>query len=53
MDKDLYEKFELTGIEEGLRKAPAWFLVMMIILLVWGGYYLVTYWGGLGPGVGY
>jgi hypothetical protein len=29
-----------------------WLLVVYLVLLVWGVYYLVTYWGGLGPGLG-
>ena len=28
-----------------------WLLVVYAILAVWGIYYLVTYWGGLGPGL--
>ena len=29
---------------------PAWLLVVYAVLLVWALYYLVVYWGGLGPG---
>ncbi len=29
-----------------------WLLVVYVVLGVWGVYYLVTYWGGLGPGLG-
>lgn len=29
-----------------------WLLVVYAILAVWGAYYLVAYWGGLGPGLG-
>jgi hypothetical protein len=29
----------------------AWLLVVYAILAVWGVYYLVRYWGGLGPGL--
>ncbi len=28
-----------------------WLLVVYAILAVWGVYYLVAYWGGLGPGL--
>lgn len=28
-----------------------WLLVVYAILLLWAVYYLVTYWGGLGPGL--
>ena len=29
-----------------------WLLVVYVVLAVWGAYYLVAYWGGLGPGLG-
>lgn len=29
---------------------PAWLLVVYAVLFVWALYYLVVYWGGLGPG---
>jgi hypothetical protein len=29
-----------------------WLLVVYAILAVWGIYYLIKYWGGLGPGLG-
>lgn len=32
---------------------PAWLLVVYAILFVFAFYYMVTYWGGLGPGLGY
>ncbi len=47
------EIFEQTGIEEYRRKIPRWFLIGCVILIIWGIYYLVKYWGGLGPGIGY
>ena len=28
-----------------------WLLVVYALLAVWGVYYLVAYWGGLGPGL--
>lgn len=28
-----------------------WLLVVYAVLAVWGVYYLVKYWGGLGPGL--
>ena len=40
-----------------MRSAPttassnAWLLVVYAVLGVWGVYYLVRYWGGLGPGL--
>jgi len=29
---------------------PLWLLAVYFILFIWGLYYMVTYWGGLGPG---
>lgn len=29
---------------------PAWLMVVYAVLFVWALYYLVVYWGGLGPG---
>ena len=29
-----------------------WLLVVYAVLAIWAVYYLVTYWGGLGPGLG-
>jgi cbb3-type cytochrome oxidase maturation protein len=29
-----------------------WLLVVYAVLAVWGVYYLVKFWGGLGPGLG-
>lgn len=28
-----------------------WLLIVYAILVIWSVYYLVTYWGGLGPGL--
>ncbi len=33
-------------------RVNAWLLVVYAILAVWGVYYLIAYWGGLGPGLG-
>jgi hypothetical protein len=30
-----------------------WLLIVYVVLAIWGVYYLVTYWGGLGPGLGH
>jgi hypothetical protein len=30
-----------------------WLLCVYLGLLIWGIYYLFTYWGGLGPGLAY
>jgi hypothetical protein len=29
---------------------PVWFIISIIILLAWGAYYLIQFWGGFGPG---
>ena len=29
-----------------------WLIVVYAVLAVWGVYYVVKYWGGLGPGLG-
>jgi hypothetical protein len=28
-----------------------WLLAVYLVLALWGVYYLITYWGGLGPGL--
>jgi len=52
-DEKLYVQFEQTGIGERTKDVPVWFLLLMLVLLAWGAYYLIKYWGGLGPGIGY
>jgi hypothetical protein len=29
---------------------PIWLLVVYAVLFIWALYYMVVYWGGLGPG---
>jgi hypothetical protein len=29
---------------------PIWLLVVYFVLFIWALYYMVVYWGGLGPG---
>jgi hypothetical protein len=29
---------------------PLWLLAVYVVLFIWALYYLVVYWGGLGPG---
>jgi hypothetical protein len=38
-------------IQVGHRPVNRWLLVVYAVLAVWGVYYLVAYWGGLGPGL--
>jgi hypothetical protein len=32
---------------------PAWLLLVYLILFIFALFYMVFYWGGLGPGLGY
>lgn len=44
---------EYAGGEIQVRHRPVnrWLLVLYALLAVWGVWYLVAYWGGLGPGL--
>jgi hypothetical protein len=48
------EVHDYAGGEVSTRRGRVnrWLLVVYLVLLVWGVYYLVAYWGGLGPGLG-
>jgi hypothetical protein len=48
------EIHEYAGGEVSTRRGRVnrWLLVVYVVLAVWGVYYLVVYWGGLGPGLG-
>jgi len=37
-------------IKARVGKIPAWLLIVYVVLFLWALYYLVNYWGGLGPG---
>ncbi len=45
---------EYAGGEVGTRRGIVnrWLLVVYALLAVWAVWYLVRYWGGLGPGLG-
>jgi|SoiMethySBSTD1v2_1073268.scaffolds.fasta_scaffold92933_3 hypothetical protein len=32
---------------------PVWLLLVYLVLFVFAMFYMVVYWGGLGPGLGY
>jgi len=32
---------------------PGWLLLVYLVLFVFAMFYMVVYWGGLGPGLGY
>jgi hypothetical protein len=44
------EQFAGGEIESFHGRVDAWLLSVYGILAVWGVYYLVRFWGGLGPG---
>ena len=43
-----YAGGEITSRRGGVNR---WLLVVYAVLAVWAVYYLVRYWGGLGPGL--
>jgi hypothetical protein len=51
-DGETHELEEYAGGYITARRGsiPAWLLVVYAVLFVWALYYLVTFWGGLGPG---
>ena len=44
------EEYAGGYIKARVGKIPAWLLVVYAVLFIWALYYLVKYWGGLGPG---
>jgi len=51
MEHDNYEHTGRSGYQR--ESTPGWFLIGIVVLLIWFVYYLVRYWGGLGPEIGY
>ena len=51
-DSSAHEMEEYAGgyIQAHVGRIPVWLLVVYAVLFIWGLYYLVNYWGGLGPG---
>jgi hypothetical protein len=51
-DSPAHEMEEYAGgyIQARVGHIPVWLLVVYAVLFIWALYYLVTYWGGLGPG---
>lgn len=47
-----HEMEEYAGgyIKARVGRIPIWLLVVYAVLFVWALYYVVHYWGGLGPG---
>lgn len=52
MDRNEKERYT-PEIESYEGIIPLWLVVVFTALTIWGIYYLVKYWGGLGPGLGY
>jgi hypothetical protein len=50
--EDMEEMEEYAGgtIQSRHGYFPVWLLVVYAVLFIWALYYLVVYWGGLGPG---
>lgn len=44
------EEYAGGYIREHVGRIPIWLLVVYAILFLWALYYIVVYWGGLGPG---
>jgi hypothetical protein len=45
------EQFAQGEIRSYHGRVDAWLLAVYVVLAVWGVYYLVRFWGGLGPGL--
>jgi hypothetical protein len=44
------EEYAGGAIESRHGYIPVWLLAVYVVLFIWALYYLVVYWGGLGPG---
>jgi hypothetical protein len=49
MNKDEKETY-LGGVESYEGPVPVWLIIVYALLLIWGAWYLVTFWGGFPPG---
>ena len=49
-EAEAIEDYAGGSIQVRTGQIPAWLLVVYAVLFVWALYYLVVYWGGLGPG---
>jgi hypothetical protein len=51
-DSSAHELEEYAGgyIKAWVGHIPVWLLVVYAVLFMWALYYMVNYWGGLGPG---
>lgn len=48
--RDELEEYAGGSIKARHGYIPAWLLVVYAVLFLWALYYLVRFWGGLGPG---
>ena len=44
------EEYAGGSIQSRVGYIPVWLLVTYAVLFIWALYYMVAYWGGLGPG---
>jgi hypothetical protein len=44
------EEYAGGYIQAWVGHIPIWLLVVYAVLFIWALYYMVNYWGGLGPG---
>ncbi|MEH2627951.1 hypothetical protein V1292_006006 [Bradyrhizobium sp. AZCC 1719] len=49
-DREEMEEYAGGTIQSRHGYIPMWLLVVYAVLFIWALYYLVVYWGGLGPG---
>jgi hypothetical protein len=51
-NSESHEMEEYAGgyIKAWVGRIPVWLLVVYAILFLWALYYVIVYWGGLGPG---
>jgi hypothetical protein len=50
LEEEELEEYAGGYIKAHVGRIPLWLLVVYAVLFIWALYYLVNYWGGLGPG---
>jgi hypothetical protein len=50
-DRETLRDYADGEIQTRPGRVNGWLLVVYVILALWSVYYLVVYWGGLGPGL--
>ncbi len=51
--EDTIEEYGGGAIKARHGRVNWWLLAVYVVLIVWGVYYALKYWGGLGPGLDY